>query len=196
MLKKKVARLRDFDVVVATSIVSEINDGPMSAGAKLELSSAVGKTLAGGDETTTGRAEVRGNQHCLIELFLTRPQWERLSDTSLPVGPNIGFFRDSVLAPLRLYCPSEAMKGRVANLLRHVALPLHALRSPDDWQEFLSKVRAGLQPLTKVKSKDAHVFPYPPDPSTLQEEWPEVYERVYATEPPENREVAELGGGS
>ena len=192
-LKAKIQRLKDLTVEAASELTAVVNEGHWTESGKLELCAAISCRLMQYAQPTAGRAEARANQTCLVELFLTPSQWRQLEDQSLPLGAKIAWFRDNVLLPMRLYCPTENFKGRVANLLRHVAMSPHTLQSAEDWRHFLDRVRSGLAPLGKVKSNEPHVHPYPADPDTMQSEWPELYEALYSAEEPAKREVHQLG---
>ena len=115
----KIKRLKNITTEEATQLTTAAGSGPWDNASKLKLANAIKSRKLG---AAACDAESRGNQDTAIELFLTDEQWEKIDDQSYPMSAKIALMK-SILCRIGVLLPSEVMKGRIANLLRHRGIP-------------------------------------------------------------------------
>ena len=94
-------------------------------------------------------------------------------------------------ADLKMFLPSEPTKGRIAEILRQCGMTAEMKNKCHGsvYKEFLDRVKGELASLQKITSTAPHIASFPVSPPDLEKETPDVYKKVYATEPPHQREL-------
>jgi hypothetical protein len=95
---------------------------------------------------------------------------------------------------LNLLLPSEPTKGRIAEVLHKCCMASDARDKcyGTAWKNFLDNVKSELTPLKKISIKVPHLVVYPVEPKDLESLAPDMFAKLYATEPPARRELSEL----
>ena len=142
-------------------------------------------------QSPSGKKGARPRQTCQnFELYLKESQWATLDNPTVPMAAKINLMKQAC-ADLKMFLPSEPTKGRIAEILRQCGMTAEMKNKCHGsvYKEFLNRVKGELASLQKITSTAPHIVSFPVSPPDLEKETPDVYKKVYATEPPHQREL-------
>ena len=191
-VKNRINRLSNLDCDNRVDLLKAINKVAGQVGWKVEHKKAfseliderVGTSVVSEDGTTRRRA----NQDCpTIELYCTKDDNIKLRDMNMSNHARIQVFK-ALFRRLGIYVAAEGLKGRVADIIKHVSGEPDM--EPEAFLALLKKVKKALAPLQKIRDWP-HEFlqNYPADPDELKANHAEIYNHAYPKDPPEKQHV-------
>ena len=190
-LSAKIQRLKALDADGASTLTSAINEMALSQENTTMLAQVVRTKLISVQTEQTPTS--RDGQECALEVFARASDWAVFDDKLRPTSAKLQCIMKLML-DIDLPVPSEAMKARVANFLRHRCNDATANEwTPAEWKKFLDDCRLKLSKMKKQKARGPHLAPFPSDAEELRLQNPAAYMHAYKLEPPEPRACPELG---
>lgn len=188
----QISELRSLDKAGAARLSRALADMDWENGEQVLLATAVRERSH--KQSPSGKKGGRPRQTCQhFEFYLKESQWATLENPTVPMAAKINLMKQ-VCADLKMFIPSEPTKGRIADILRQCGMTAEMKNKCHGsvYKEFLDKVKSELASLQKITSTAPHIVSFPVSPPDLEKETPDVYNKVYATEPPQQRELAGL----
>ena len=188
----QISELRSLDKAGAARLSRALADMDWENAEQVLLATAVRERSQ--KESPSGKKGARPRQTCQnFELYLKESQWATLDDPTVPMAAKINLMKQAC-ADLKMFLPSEPTKGRIAEILRQCGMTAEMKNKCHGsvYKEFLNRVKGELASLQKITSTAPHIASFPVSPPDLEKETPDVYKKVYATEPPHQRELAGL----
>jgi len=172
VMRAKLRNLKKIDFDAATNLINAINAAkvPWSNKELLDLVISVNHHLRSDAQKTAGKA----NQECpTFELYLTDDEMAKLGN---PAYSNLAFANvcRKRAKLIGLFYASEGCKGRIAQIIKHVANKTDM--NPTEWFCLLTTVKDALKTLRKEAWDFEHVTSYPLNPNDLP---PPIYRHAY-----------------
>jgi hypothetical protein len=188
----QIGELRSLDKAGAAHLSRALATMDWEMPEQVQLAAAVRERS--NKDSATSKKVTRARQTCkTFELYLKESQWKTLTDPAVPMAVKIALVKQ-MCVDLNLLVASEPTKGRIAEVLHKCCMAGDARDKcyGTEWKVFLDNVKSELTPLRKVSIKVPHLVVYPVEPKDLESLAPDIFAKLYATEPPARRELSEL----